>query len=132
VRLHTDVEVVIEGRVSADGEDGACVQVERYGVLDLTVPPYKISLPAGGGGSGGSVWITSERVIGTGTVSVVGGSVTRGCEAERTVSGGGAGGGGRIAVDYETSSSGLKMQAWGGDSLCLLAAAGTIYDSKRG
>jgi hypothetical protein len=52
VRLHTDVEVIVEGRVSADGEDNACVQVERYGEKDLKIPPYKISVPAGGGGSG--------------------------------------------------------------------------------
>jgi len=35
IRIHMDVEAVIEGRVSADGEDSACIQVETEGpVLD--------------------------------------------------------------------------------------------------
>ncbi|MBI2440390.1 MAG: hypothetical protein HYV35_03360, partial [Lentisphaerae bacterium] len=52
---------------------------------------------AWGGGSGGSVWITCLRISGTGIVSAAGG------KGGSPTGNGGHGGGGRIAVNYNTN-----------------------------
>jgi len=74
-----------------------------------------------GGGSGGSVYVTTGTLAGAGTITV------NGTDAYRL---GGAGGGGRIAVYYTTDSSTITYQAFGGaigSSGGNIAAAGTIY-----
>ncbi len=76
-------------------------------------------------GSGGSIWITTAALSGTGLLDVglpLGGGGTAQC----------GGGGGRIAVILTngTSFAGVRMQAYGGKpstSSSLRGAAGTIY-----
>ncbi|MBI2438523.1 MAG: G8 domain-containing protein, partial [Lentisphaerae bacterium] len=51
-----------------------------------------------GGGSGGAVWITCSRIIGTGVVSAAGG------KGGAPTGYGGHGGGGRIAIVYDTAA----------------------------
>ena len=153
IRIHTDVEAVIDGHVTANGEDSACTQVLREGpVLDRwdqqaypgdtrqETPPfdttssvytYLESIPGGGGGSGGSIWVISPRIIGHGMISAVGGSANRSCHTVAAVTSGGAGGGGRIVLDYTVSSQGLRIEARGGTSLCTAAGAGTHFDPQR-
>ena len=89
VRVHTDVEAVIEGRLTADGGQGECVSEAVEYFEDYTLPTevrhkYRVSRPGGGGGSGGSIWITSPRVVGRGLISAVGGNVSKWCEAQRS------------------------------------------------
>ena len=148
-----DVEVRIEGRVSADGEDSACAEIPRQGpILDRwdqqpypgDIRPespksdktsghytYMEPVPGGGGGSGGSIWVVAPRVVGSGLLSVVGGSANRSCHSVSAVTSGGGGGGGRIALDYVVSSADLRIQAYGGTSLCTAAGAGTHFDAHR-
>lgn len=71
-----------------------------------------------GGGSGGSVYLTTGVLTGSGTVSVNGGDVN-------FVAGGG---GGRIAVYYSTDNSSVSYQSYGGTyNRSYVAGAGTIY-----
>jgi hypothetical protein len=74
--LVTD-ELVIEGRVSADGEPGPAAEFD-----------------AAGGGAGGGIVLRAERLRLTGTVSARGGPGGPGVEV------GGSGGGGRVKVFY--------------------------------
>ena len=148
VRVHTDVEVVIDGTISARGEDSACVDVmQDYNVLAVQpgvggIPAeaplllerqqVAISQPGGGGGGGGTIWITSPRVVGVGLISATGGSANRSCDIVRVVSSGGSGGGGRIALDYLTSSTAsLRVDVRGGSSRCTAGGAGTVFHSLR-
>ena len=106
---------MLDGRVTANGEDSACTEVLRQGpVLDKwdqrpypgdirpETPPmdktssvytYTEPIAGGGGGSGGSIWIIAPRVTGHGVISAAGGSANRSCHTEAAVTGGGAGGG---------------------------------------
>ncbi|RLC36193.1 hypothetical protein DRH27_05590, partial [Candidatus Falkowbacteria bacterium] len=75
----------------------------------------------GGGGSGGSIWINTNVLIGTGTITVNGGT---------NASFGGGGAGGRIAVYYTTDNSSLNYTAYGGlgdIGIAKMGGAGTIY-----
>ena len=146
VRIHTDVEVVVDGAITARGEDSACVDV----VVEDTVPAvrpgpsgmpaeapmlvqrrqFTVSQPGGGGGGGGTIWITSPRIVGAGVVSAAGGSANRSCDIVRVVSSGGSGGGGRVALDYATSSTAsLRVNVRGGLSRCTAGGGGTVFHS---
>jgi len=153
IRIHMDVEAEIHGSVSADGEHSACTQVQVEGpvldrwderpfpgditpetpLFDKTSSRYKYLVPqsGGGGGSGGSIWIIAPRITGHGVVSAVGGSANRSCHTVSAVTSGGAGGGGRIALDYRVSSANLRVVSHGGTSLCTAAGAGTHFDAHR-
>ncbi|MDR3643006.1 MAG: DUF2341 domain-containing protein [Candidatus Doudnabacteria bacterium] len=104
IQLSVSGSVTINGSVSANGAgpDGAS-----------------------GGGSGGSVYITANTLIGTGSISSVGGNSYAGNGV------GGGGGGGRIAVYYTIDSSSITYTAAGGISTSSGApytgGAGTIY-----
>src|SRR5690606_35373083 len=72
-------DVVVDGSLSADGENGqSTVSATRHV----------------GGGAGGSIWLTAASVSGSGTISASGGS---GSQSNATGARGG-GGGGRIAI----------------------------------
>ncbi|MCK5591548.1 MAG: hypothetical protein KAI72_06300, partial [Candidatus Pacebacteria bacterium] len=79
------------------------------------------SLGGQGGGSGGSIYISTETLFGAGTIFANGGNGG---------SGAGGGGGGRIAVYYTTDSSTVSYQAYGGKNSTAtsrMGGAGTIY-----
>jgi hypothetical protein len=87
-----------EGSISANGQD------------------YQTTSFNPGGGSGGSVWLTTGTLAGSGTISANGGN---GYSA-------GGGGGGRIAINYTTDSPSLSCHAYGGTGYSY-GGAGTIY-----
>ena len=91
----------VDGEIKADGQSGTSVT----GTFN-------------GGASGGSVWVTSKDAVGSGLISVNGGSGD-------SLSGGGSGG--RIAIHYSTLSKfeGI-LSAHGGDSSHETGAAGTV------
>jgi RHS repeat-associated protein len=73
---------------------------------------------SGGGGSGGSIWVTTGTFTGTGSVQAIGGN------GGGTQGGGGAGG--RIAVYYDTNTFTGTIQARGGSGY-QYGGAGTTY-----
>lgn len=83
LRIDVTGNCMIEGRITSDGE-------RAFG-----------NPTAGcGGGAGGSVWLTADRIIGAGTLRAIGGRYTS-YEA--------AGAGGRIALEWLASSGGLMI-----------------------
>jgi hypothetical protein len=88
LKIVTTATVTVNGTISSDG----------------VISP---SSTAGGGGAGGSIWIQTGTLAGSGTVRARGGGST---------GAGGAGGGGRIALYYTTDSSTIVKQASGGVS----------------
>ena len=82
------------GSISANGEAGQTESV-RY---------------AGGGGSGGSIWIIAGTLAGSGAITANGGA---GADNGRNDEGGG-GGGGRIHIEYANSSYTGKISVNGG------------------
>ena len=75
----------------------------------------------GGGGAGGSIWITTNSMVGTGVFSANGGHAVS--VAEQV---GGGGGGGRIAVYSQTNSFLGAIAAYGGTG-SEIGGAGTVY-----
>jgi hypothetical protein len=75
IKLVVQGALIIDGTLSADGEDGR-----------------NLTYSCGGGGAGGSLWLTTNTFAGSGTVSADGGDGGSGSRD------GGGGGGGRIAV----------------------------------
>ncbi len=101
VRLNASSTLTLAGRVLADGRDGAGTN------------------STGGGGSGGSIYIRTVILTGSGMLRANGG-------ARDTNSGNG--GGGRIAIYYTTDSSSLTISAQGGSGgSARIGGAGTIY-----
>jgi hypothetical protein len=101
VRLSVSGLLLLDGRISAEGNSAIG--------------------EGGGGGAGGSVWVTAGTLAGAGTISVNGG-----LGSGFGLTGGGGGGGGRVAIQYgtylffgATSARGGSGSAWGG--------AGTVY-----
>jgi hypothetical protein len=97
IRLNISDNLIVNGRISSSGLD---------------------SVPAGGG-SGGSIWITTSEIAGSGVISVNGGN------GNFTL--GGGGGGGRIAL-YVTTTNQFTgaITAYGGGG-ANRGGAGTIY-----
>jgi hypothetical protein len=92
IKLSSSNATVINGRVSSDGGCG-------------TGSGEK----AAGGGSGGSIWIETPSLSGSGLVAVRGGSGANGSCAD-----GGGGSGGRIRVTYVNSSFNGRIEVSGG------------------
>lgn len=76
-----------------------------------------------GGGSGGSILLDVDTIIGTGSILANGGS--------GGTSGGGGGSGGRIAIHSNVYSFSGVCAAYGGDSSVEVGAAGTILKLKK-
>jgi hypothetical protein len=76
----------------------------------------------GGGGSGGSLWLTVGTLSGSGGISANGGA--------GDLPNGGAGGGGRIALYYRTNSFTGAITAHGGQG-ATYGGAGTVYLSAQ-
>jgi len=114
---------------------GGAVKVTVGGTTTLNgdLSADGIGLPAGngasamGGGSGGSVWLTTSSLTGSGTITANGGPATW--------SNGAGGGGGRISVVLTGSDSfgPVTIHAFGGTSVDAQeeGAAGTIYKQTQ-
>lgn len=83
--------LTVDGTLSADGGDWRSVRA--------------------GGGSGGSVWLETHTIDGTGYIQALGGAGYHGNVAE----GGGGGAGGRIALYYVKNNFLGKSILWRGD-----------------
>ena len=106
IRLEVGGTLQLDGEISADGGAGA-----------------RNNSSSSGGGSGGSIWINTSVLSGTGWVTVLGG------DSVDTVYDGGGGSGGRVAIYYE-DGSGFdlgQVVAHGGSSAVEAGAAGTVY-----
>jgi len=104
IRIVATESVQIDGEISADGDSGP--GQNKYGIMC-----------GGGGGSGGSIWITAPVVSGSGLLSAVGGAADYG----------GGGGGGRIAVEAEQVSLDLTYAYQGGAGYYNDGQPGTLY-----
>ena len=105
IRLNVTGLLLLDGRISADGNPG------------LT--------DGGGGGSGGSVWLTVGTLAGAGTISANGGAGNG-----FSLGGGGGGGGGRVAIQYAVNLFFGAASAWGGGGAAW-GGAGTIYSKAN-
>ncbi|MHC4606205.1 MAG: YCF48-related protein, partial [Planctomycetota bacterium] len=107
IRLDVDGSLTVSGWVLADGEDAP-------GSED-------------GGGSGGSIWISTGTLAGAGMVSAMGGD-----GYDDVVFDGGGGGGGRIAVYYDSSTFTGSVFVTGGvgPGTAVDGAAGTFADGS--
>lgn len=99
IRLTVDGALTLNGNVSANGNDAF--------------------IDGSGGGSGGSIWITTGNLLGNGWLTANGGA---GQDAE-----GGGGGGGRIAIYANTNSFSGNVLANGGAAGAAPGQDGTIY-----
>ena len=91
IKIENSGNLTVEGSISSNGNGGS-------------PPPNGIHY-YGGGGAGGTIHISTDVLLGSGTISADGGGIDRSC----------GGGGGRIAVYYENISDFLgSTQAHGG------------------
>ncbi|OHB15710.1 MAG: hypothetical protein A2566_02085 [Candidatus Zambryskibacteria bacterium RIFOXYD1_FULL_40_13] len=111
IKITASGTVTVNGTISANGEDA-----KNYSLYSGSI--------VGGGGSGGSIWITADTILGSSNITANGGGVTI---IGPTRPGGG--GGGRIAMyctggfDYSgavTANAGVTTANFPG--------AGTVYD----
>jgi hypothetical protein len=104
VELTVTGTTVVTGTISANGGNG------------------NSNCWAPGGGSGGSVYITSAALSGSGNISVNGGN------GVNNNGGGGSGGGGRVAVYYTTDLSSVTYSTYGGNTNnSKFGGSGTTY-----
>lgn len=97
IKINTTRKAVIEGTLTADGYDG--YDSSNHG--------------GGGGGSGGSIWILTQDLYGSGSVSARAG--TEGRKTDASFGDGGHGGGGRIAFYYKNNYGSISKDVWGAD-----------------
>ena len=103
VQISAGGTFIINGTISADGANGTNSR--------------------SGGGSGGSIWITTHLMSGSGAISAQGGA------GEPTH--GGGGGGGRIAIQSDVNSFAGSLAAYGGAG-AMTGGAGTVYTELTG
>jgi len=105
IRIDLSNTLILNGNLYADGKRGS--QSSQYGA---------------GGGAGGSVYITTNNITGSGVIQANGGiGGTNGFSTRR----GGGGGGGRVAVYYnESSYNGISNSSVAGGSATSSATAG--------
>ena len=88
--------LTVHGRVTADGASTECVgAVRSFYAGNRVDKEFVAGAHSGGGGAGGSIWISSDQVFGSGGLHARGGSARGNCHLAWP---GGGGGGGRIAV----------------------------------
>ncbi len=106
VRLSVAGELAVDGRIGADAqsEGGSCWR------------------GSGGGGSGGSIWISAVRLTGSGMITARGAAAP--CDT------GGGGGGGRVSLTYDTSNFSGEITAHGGGGN-EGGGAGTVWIDDR-
>ena len=104
IRIVANDSLTIDGLVTADGQESKS--------------------NTSGGGSGGSISLTSQKMTGNGIVSASGGN--------GHANGGGGGAGGRIAAEFSNSSFAGRLEAFGGKSRKYNSGgAGTIVLHNR-
>ncbi len=116
IRIRWSGLVRIEGRLSANGQNGSCTR--------STVREF-----SGGGGAAGSIQIYADTIQGEGALELVGGHVPKHCNLWDLYAGGGGGGGGRMVVASHRNISRLRAYMGGGESggeECLAGGAGTL------
>ena len=102
------LRIIVNGKLQLDG------RISAQGVV-----PTNAS--AGGGGAGGSIWLSAQGLAGAGAISVNGGA--------GGIPGGGGGGGGRIALYYTSNLFTGNLTAYGGPGTNF-GGAGTIYTTS--
>ena len=108
------------------GRGGGVVRLDVFGTatIDGTLSANANNAgDYGGGGSGGSIWLTCQRLAG-GASGVVRANGGNGASAEVPIRGGG-GGGGRIAFQYATHTEAWTPTVYGGTGN-VNGASGTI------
>lgn len=106
IKLILTGTLTVNGTLSANGSKG-----------------YENATPTtyGGGGSGGSLWVQTKILAGSGSIQALGGAVPNG-------TGAGAGGGGRIAIEYTSKTfNGTYSAAAGTTSSANVGGVGTVY-----
>jgi hypothetical protein len=110
----------------ASGSGGGALQLTVGNTLQVdgvvTADGGDAPLDRGGGGSGGSLWLTVGKMAGAGVISASGGN------GDSML--GGGGGGGRIAIYYGTNQFQGGVRAWGGMG-AFVGGAGTIYSKAN-
>lgn len=84
--------LIVDGTLTVRGQTGS---------VNLTVP--------GGAGAGGSLWIITNGLSGSGLISAAGGN-----DLNTTSYRGGGGGGGRLSLNYSTSTYSGSITSAGG------------------
>ncbi|MFC1453197.1 hypothetical protein ACFLSJ_07650, partial [Verrucomicrobiota bacterium] len=122
------------GQPANAGEGGGAVKLQAQNVtVDGTIRASGTdgnqgAARAGGGGSGGSIWIAATGVLGgSGSIEAKGGAG----QANSYGNSAGAGGGGRIALYYASKTFDGTVTAQGGASAYRDGGAGAIY-AKQG
>jgi len=100
ILLNATDTITLNGWLGADGQNG----------VDTTWDP--------GGGAGGSIFIQTKNLAGSGNLTAVGGTAG---------SKGGAGGGGRIALYYQTDTSSLAINVSRGVNAARSGNDGTVF-----
>ncbi|MGO8697669.1 MAG: beta strand repeat-containing protein [Limisphaerales bacterium] len=104
------------------GAGGGALSLRVTGVLDvdgvISANGADAVNEAGGGGSGGSIYLSATSLLGSGTISANGGAAN--------LPNGGGGGGGRISLNYQSNLFAGEVTAIGGAGY-QAGGAGTIY-----
>ena len=110
IKITVGGTTTVSGSILADGADTA-------GLLN-------------GGGAGGSIWLTTSSMAGSGTIRANGGISSYVHATEKA----GGGGGGRVAVILTGSDSfgGVSIEAFGDTGTSDDGAAGTVYKQTQG
>ena len=98
----------VDGAISANGQIGGPPQ-----------SPYA----GGGGGAGGSLWLTAGTFSGAGSISANGGN--------GVITNSGGGGGGRIAIYFNSNTFTGTFSAHGGNGVLMPGGAGTILTQSN-
>jgi len=106
IKIEVENNLTLNGIISVNGENGS---YSNWG------PSYS------GGGSGGSIYIITNNLIGSGLIRANGGD-----SGKNSYYGGGGGAGGRIVVYYQTSDFSGEITTFGGLGI-QSGGAGTIF-----
>jgi|GEM_PF-2845683 len=101
IKLNVSDTLINNGEISSTGANGA------------SLPVLAVSYGGAGGGSGGSIWIVTDTLSGSGNIKANGGSGSIGGGPHNH---GGGGSGGRISIDYNEYEFTGTTQAKGGNS----------------
>jgi hypothetical protein len=114
------------GSGSSTGEDGGgAIFINVSNTLNVTGKITSNGTGGAGAGAGGSIYLITGDLFGTGSITAGGG--------QASLTGDGAGGGGRIAVYYDTNNFVGRIEAAGGDgpSTTNRGGSGTVYLKDR-
>jgi len=112
IMLNVSGTLKIDGSVSADGNSGVSLGCS-------------LCAATGGGGSGGSIWITTDYITGNGEITADGGDSGIYHNSGTPIGGGGSGG--RIAIYYSGDITSLTISVTGGEGAWNPGGNGTVY-----